>query len=106
MAKAPNRVFSREDILGKAWQEDGYVLERTVDVHITRLRKKLRSFRQTYRQPFGTVTAWNAEKAKGFKLKAFNSWSTIFSFQPLAYSFFFSFLLLTFYFLLFYALYL
>ena len=23
MAKAPNRVFSREDILGKAWQEDG-----------------------------------------------------------------------------------
>ncbi len=26
MAKAPNRVFSREDILGKAWQEDGYVL--------------------------------------------------------------------------------
>ena len=31
----------REDILGKVWQEDGYVLERTVDVHITRLRKKL-----------------------------------------------------------------
>ncbi len=44
MAKAPNRVFSREDILGKAWQEDGYVLERTVDVHITRLRKKLGTF--------------------------------------------------------------
>ena len=44
MAKAPNRVFSREDILGKAWQEDGYVLERTVDVHITRLRKKLGAF--------------------------------------------------------------
>ena len=41
MAKAPNRIFSREDILGKVWQEDGYVLERTVDVHITRLRKKL-----------------------------------------------------------------
>ena len=44
MAKAPNRIFSREDILGKAWQEDGYVLERTVDVHITRLRKKLGDF--------------------------------------------------------------
>ena len=44
MSKAPNRVFSREDILGKAWQEDGYVLERTVDVHITRLRKKLGAF--------------------------------------------------------------
>ena len=44
MAKAPNRIFSREDILGKVWQEDGYVLERTVDVHITRLRKKLGDF--------------------------------------------------------------
>lgn len=44
MAKAPNRIFSREDILGKAWQEDSYVLERTIDVHITRLRKKLGDF--------------------------------------------------------------
>lgn len=44
MAKAPNRIFSREDILRKVWQEDGYVLERTVDVHITRLRKKLGDF--------------------------------------------------------------
>ena len=44
LAKAPNRIFSREDILGKVWQEDGYVLERTVDVHITRLRKKLGDF--------------------------------------------------------------
>lgn len=44
MAKSPNRIFSREDILGKVWQEDGYVLERTVDVHITRLRKKLGDF--------------------------------------------------------------
>lgn len=44
MAKSPHRIFSREDILGKVWQEDGYVLERTVDVHITRLRKKLGEF--------------------------------------------------------------
>lgn len=44
MAKAPQRIFSREDILGNVWQEDGYVLERTVDVHITRLRKKLGEF--------------------------------------------------------------
>ncbi len=44
MAKSPNCIFSREDILGKVWQEDGYVLERTVDVHITRLRKKLGEF--------------------------------------------------------------
>lgn len=44
LAKAPQRIFSREDILNRVWHEDGYVLERTVDVHITRLRKKLGDF--------------------------------------------------------------
>lgn len=44
MAQSPGRIFSREDILGKIWSDDGYVLERTVDVHITRLRKKLGDF--------------------------------------------------------------
>jgi DNA-binding response OmpR family regulator len=34
-------IFSRVDILNKAWENDGIVLERTVDVHITRLRKKI-----------------------------------------------------------------
>lgn len=44
MAQSPHRIFSREDLLKKVWQDDGYVLERTVDVHITRLRKKLGEF--------------------------------------------------------------
>ena len=35
------RVFSREDILAKVWQEEVYVLDRTIDVNITRLRKKV-----------------------------------------------------------------
>jgi len=35
------RMFSREDILNKVWNEGEIVLERTVDVHIARLRKKL-----------------------------------------------------------------
>jgi DNA-binding response OmpR family regulator len=34
-------IFSRTDILNKAWANGGIVLERTVDVHITRLRKKI-----------------------------------------------------------------
>lgn len=34
-------VFSREDILLKIWSDEVYVLDRTVDVNITRLRKKL-----------------------------------------------------------------
>ena len=35
------RVFSREDILSKVWQDEVYVLDRTIDVNITRLRKKI-----------------------------------------------------------------
>lgn len=35
------RTFSREEILARVWRDESFVLERTVDVHITRLRKKL-----------------------------------------------------------------
>ena len=37
----PNRVFSREDLLRYCWPQDVMVLDRTVDVNITRLRKKI-----------------------------------------------------------------
>lgn len=35
------RVFSREDILSRVWQDEVFVLDRTIDVNITRLRKKI-----------------------------------------------------------------
>ena len=35
------RVFSREDILSLIWSDEVYVLDRTIDVNITRLRKKI-----------------------------------------------------------------
>lgn len=41
LIKNPSRVFTREEILDKVWKDDAFVLERTVDVHITRLRKKM-----------------------------------------------------------------
>lgn len=37
----PGRVFSREQLLDSVWGRDVYVDERTVDVHIRRLRKAL-----------------------------------------------------------------
>lgn len=37
----PDKVFSREDLLARCWPQDVYVLDRTVDVNITRLRKKI-----------------------------------------------------------------
>ncbi|MFV0467576.1 MAG: response regulator transcription factor [Dysgonomonas sp.] len=35
------KMFSRADILHQAWNTDNVVLDRTVDVHIARLRKKI-----------------------------------------------------------------
>lgn len=36
-----NRVFSREEILSRVWSDEDGVLNRTIDVNITRLRKKI-----------------------------------------------------------------
>ena len=35
------KVFTREEILAQVWKDEVYVLDRTVDVNITRLRKKI-----------------------------------------------------------------
>ncbi|MBR4301743.1 MAG: response regulator transcription factor [Bacteroidales bacterium] len=41
LTQSPQRFFTREQILSQVWDEDAYVIERSVDVHIARLRKKL-----------------------------------------------------------------
>lgn len=38
------RVFSRQELIDKVWPKDVFVLDRTVDVNITRLRKKIGRF--------------------------------------------------------------
>lgn len=40
------RVFSREEILSRVWKNEAYVLDRTIDVNITRLRKKIGNYGQ------------------------------------------------------------
>ena len=39
--RSPDRVYSREQLLNGVWGDNVYVEERTVDVHIRRLRKAL-----------------------------------------------------------------
>ncbi len=41
LAQVSPNLLTRAEILGSVWGENEYVLDRTVDVHITRLRKKL-----------------------------------------------------------------
>lgn len=41
LAKKPGKVFSREYILDKIWGDDVVVGERTIDVHIRKIREKI-----------------------------------------------------------------
>jgi DNA-binding response OmpR family regulator len=44
LAQHPGEHFSREQIIDNVWDDDAYVGDRSVDVHIARLRKKLGSY--------------------------------------------------------------
>jgi len=41
LASNPSRIFSRDEMIDRIWKDAPYVTERTVDVHINRLRKKM-----------------------------------------------------------------
>jgi len=43
LSGSQERIFSRNEIIDIVWKDTPYITERTVDVHITRLRKKLGS---------------------------------------------------------------
>ncbi len=49
----PGQVFSREKILSTVWPSDTIVLDRTVDVNITRIRKKIGHYGEYLRTKFG-----------------------------------------------------
>jgi len=39
-----NNLLSREDIISRVWTSDGNILDRTIDVNITRLRRKIKQY--------------------------------------------------------------
>ena len=41
----PNTVFSRKSLLSSIWEDDVYVVDRTIDVHINRIRSKLMDYK-------------------------------------------------------------
>lgn len=41
LAQHPNKVFDRDTLLQKVWKKDMFVMDRTVDVHIRKLREKI-----------------------------------------------------------------
>lgn len=55
LMRHPGRVLSREEILNQVWRGESYVLDRTVDVHIARIRRKMgaEGARLSNRQGYG-----------------------------------------------------
>jgi two-component system alkaline phosphatase synthesis response regulator PhoP len=41
LCQHPNKIFNRDDILKRVWGTDVYVVSRTVDVHIRKIREKV-----------------------------------------------------------------
>ncbi|MEN3929883.1 phosphate regulon transcriptional regulator PhoB [Microvirga sp. W0021] len=55
LMQSPGRVFTRESLLNAVWGHDVYIDERTVDVHVGRLRKALAGRTEKERNPIRTV---------------------------------------------------
>lgn len=55
LASHQGRVYSRDEIIGELWKDAPYVLDRTVDVHIARIRGKLGEYKRylTNRSGYG-----------------------------------------------------
>lgn len=55
LASHKGRIYSREAIINELWKDAPYVLDRTVDVHIARIRSKLGDFKNylTNRSGYG-----------------------------------------------------
>ena len=51
LIERPERVFSREQLLDMVWGHGVYVEERTVDVHMSRLRRALNESKDAERKP-------------------------------------------------------
>jgi len=51
-------VYSRSEILGQVWPDNGLVLDRTVDVTVTRLRKKLADYKDRIKTKAGYGYYW------------------------------------------------
>lgn len=61
MMARPERVFTRDELLDRVWGESAFVEERTVDVHIRRLRSALG-------EPYATML--ETVRGRGYMLTA------------------------------------
>ena len=62
LASHPGRIYSREEMINELWDDAPYVLDRTVDVHIARIRSKLGICKSYLTNRSGYGYSMNAEE--------------------------------------------
>ena len=62
LASHPGRIYSREEMINELWGDAPYVLDRTVDVHIARIRSKLGICKSYLTNRSGYGYSMNAEE--------------------------------------------
>ncbi len=60
LASHPGQIFSRDALISELWKDAPYVLDRTVDVHIARIRSKLGSCKNYIMNRTGYGYVFNA----------------------------------------------
>src|SRR5690606_9878186 len=53
LAKHEGRVFSRQDLIDKAWSKNINITDRVVDTHVASLRKKIKPYSEYISSEYG-----------------------------------------------------
>lgn len=68
-ARSPGRVFNRDVLMDVIWGQEYYGVDRTVDTHVSRLRRKLGDFGEHIETVYGVGYRLKEEKKKDSKKK-------------------------------------
>ena len=73
LARKPNHVFTREEVLNAVWGQNIFVYARSVDTHISKLRKKLGDHARYIQSVHGSGYRFGLEEDERMRLSSFKN---------------------------------
>lgn len=70
LGRKPNHVFTREEVLNSVWGDNVYVYSRSVDTHVSKLRKKLGEHSHYIQSVHGSGYRFGLDEAKDIKYRS------------------------------------
>ncbi len=61
LIKNPNRIYSRNQLIDTIWGQQVYINDRTIDTHMSMLRKKLKTFSKSLQSVRGEGYKWDSD---------------------------------------------